>query len=100
MAHSACIPDYRHQSLILHSYRNMLHQHIGQILCGYEHTNDCDFLREDSFIKKIILDAVHIVTHKDKLYQRPSLLEFGIRNQHSKQCHFYHQHLLPSDKKR
>jgi len=48
---AACIPDYRNQSLILHSHRDMLRQRVGQILCGYEDASDCDFLREDSALK-------------------------------------------------
>lgn len=48
---AACIPDYRNQSLILHSHRDMLRQRVGQILCGYEDANDCDYLRDDSALK-------------------------------------------------
>lgn len=48
---AACIPDYRNQSLILHSHRDMLRQRVGQILCGYEDANDCNFLRDDSALK-------------------------------------------------
>lgn len=48
---AACIPDYRNEFLISHTYREMVCQRVGQILCGYEDANDCDLLRKDSALK-------------------------------------------------
>jgi len=48
---ASCIPDYRNESLIVHTYRDMVCQRIGQILCGYEDANDCNLLRSDSVLK-------------------------------------------------
>lgn len=48
---AACIPDYRNGFFISHTYREMVCQRIGQILCGYEDANDCDLLRKDSALK-------------------------------------------------
>lgn len=37
------IPDYRNQLFIVHSQQDMIRQRVGQIICGYEDANDCDF---------------------------------------------------------
>ena len=36
------IPDSRKKEFIHHTYMEMVSQRIGQILCGYEDTNDCN----------------------------------------------------------
>lgn len=48
---AGCIPDYRNELFIVHTYRDMVCQRIGQILCGYEDANDCNLLRGDSALK-------------------------------------------------
>ena len=48
---AVCIPDYRNEFSVSHTYPEMVCQHIGQILCDYEDANDCDFLRKDSALK-------------------------------------------------
>lgn len=48
---AGCIPDYRNELFIVHTYRDMVCQRIGQILCGYEDANDCNLLRSDSALK-------------------------------------------------
>lgn len=48
---ASCIPDYRNEFFISHTYREMVCQRIGQILCGYEDANDCNLLRGDSSLK-------------------------------------------------
>lgn len=48
---ASCIPDYRNEFFIWHTYREMVCQRIGQILCGYEDANDCNLLRGDSSLK-------------------------------------------------
>ena len=45
------IPDSRKKEFIHHTYMEMVSQRIGQILCGYEDTNDCNQLRSDSALK-------------------------------------------------
>ena len=45
------IPDARKKEFIHHTYREMVSQRIGQILCGYEDANDCNLLRGDSALK-------------------------------------------------
>ena len=48
---ASCIPDCRNELLIVHTYRDMVRQRIGQILCGYEDANDCNLLRGESALK-------------------------------------------------
>ena len=45
------IPDARKKEFIHHTYREMVSQRIGQILCGYEDASDCNLLRGDSALK-------------------------------------------------
>ncbi len=51
---AALIPDYRNPMFITHTYRDMVCQRVGQILCGYEDANDCNLLRGDSMLKTAI----------------------------------------------
>lgn len=46
-----CIPDMREQAFVQHSYKEMVCQRVGQVMCGYEDANDCDALRHDSALK-------------------------------------------------
>ena len=48
---SSCIKDNRHQSYIDHSIESMISQRVYQIAAGYEDTNDCNDLKDDSIIK-------------------------------------------------
>lgn len=48
---ASCIPDHRNELFIVHTYREMVCQRVGQILCGYEDANDCNLLRSDSALK-------------------------------------------------
>lgn len=45
------IPDMRKKEFVQHTYREMVCQRVGQILCGYEDANDCDRLRSDKALK-------------------------------------------------
>jgi len=46
-----CIEDTRHQPFVHHSYYEMLRQRIFQIAAGYQDSDDCDLLRDDSILK-------------------------------------------------
>lgn len=48
------IPDFRNQRFVVHSYRDMVCQRVGQIMCGYEDADDCDALRYDSVLKTAV----------------------------------------------
>lgn len=45
------IGDDRHQSYVQHHIGELLNQRIFQIICGYEDTNDSDYLRADPGFK-------------------------------------------------
>lgn len=47
------IPEWRTPYLTRHSLRELVHQRVGQIACGYEDANDCDALRHDSALKML-----------------------------------------------
>lgn len=63
------IPDYRNQMLVVHSYRDMVCQRVGQIMCGYEDANDCDRLRHDSALKL----ALGKLPSEDDLSSQPTM---------------------------
>jgi len=46
-----CIKDDRHSSYVRHSMHSMISQRVFQISAGYEDTNDCDTLKNDSVLK-------------------------------------------------
>ena len=46
-----CIEDTRHQPFVQHPYYEMLRQRICQIAAGYQDSDDCDLLRNDSILK-------------------------------------------------
>jgi len=48
---ASCIEDTRHQPFVQHSYYEMLRQRIYQIASGYQDSDDCDLLRDDSILK-------------------------------------------------
>lgn len=45
------ITDTRHQSYVEHSYRELITQRIGQIICGYADANDCNTMKSDPVLK-------------------------------------------------
>lgn len=47
----AAFPDRRHPSYIDHTCRDLFHQRVFQIVCGYEDANDSDDLRCDPGLK-------------------------------------------------
>jgi len=48
---TGCIEDTRHQPFVQHPYYEMLRQRIFQIAAGYQDSDDCDLLRNDSVLK-------------------------------------------------
>src|SRR6056297_3661505 len=45
------ISDRRHDSYIAHTISELVIQRVGQIACGYEDANDCDWMRNDPVLK-------------------------------------------------
>lgn len=48
---SNAITDKRNQSYVDHSYKELIMQRIGQIICGYVDGNDCDYQKADPVLK-------------------------------------------------
>ena len=48
------ITDTRNQSYVQHSYTELVHQRILQIIGGYEDCNDSDILREDKVFQTLV----------------------------------------------
>ncbi len=48
------IPDRRDQRFVVHSYSDMVCQRVGQVMCGYEDSDDCDALRGDIALKTAV----------------------------------------------
>jgi len=48
---TTCIEDTRHPSYVKHTMDSLMSQRIYQIAAGYEDTNDCNALKDDSILK-------------------------------------------------
>ena len=95
---ASLIPEWRNEQLLVHSIPQLVKQRVLQIAAGYEDTDDCDDLRNDSILKMCVGRTPNDVS----LASQPTMSRLENRMTHREQygmAKMFVEHFISSYKK-